>query len=505
VNFSRRNFLMIGAAAGAYGIFSKISRAQADSGAEPHFLLSIHIQGGIDCTYLFDARIPKLTEKNLQQNYLFKNDDTTVGSATQPAEFTEDKLRARTMLCEATGAAALRSPLVDTLWENHKDRLSVVNGVYMLRSNAGHAENSAYLYGNTERGGSPIYPPVVGKHLEGAPLDAVILREFWQITPPPSNLAGSAELASREITALAQSLASGPQIDEASPTWKYILQRADVNSDEGLFGAGSQNLASGLRRAKATSAAFVATGGSAEPAPPAPVPGADPNPPLPQTVRRALAFFSGGVTKVATVVQDSFPTFDTHDRVASQTTQIPRYIKLAAELDEVMRLLKTTMHVDARGVARPFIDVTTFVISSEFGRTTRSLSFPARSSVGATGTDHNPLTNSAIVGGKGIVGGLIVGESDLRDCDDAGAYTEVSGAHRQKNASLNQVMGKPFDFKSQRVRSDLPDSWNETDYICMPSVTNTILDALGVPEADRFKLGSRAAPILKVLRTGGGR
>jgi hypothetical protein len=94
----------------------------------------------------------------------------------------------------------------------------------------------------------------------------------------------------------------------------------------------------------------------------------------------------------------------------------------------------------------------------------------------------------------------VVGESDLRDCDDAGQYTDVSGAHREKNRALNQVMGKPFDFATQRVRTDLPATWKETDYICMPSVTNTILDAFDVPEAQRFKLGGGAAPILRVLR-----
>src|SRR6185369_5260726 len=107
-----------------------------------------------------------------------------------PAEFTDDKLRERTIACERTASRALRSPLVDDLWAAHKDRLSVVNGVYMLRENAAHAENSAYLLGNTAAGGAPIYPPIVGKRVGGTPLDAVIVRNFLQISPGPSNLAG---------------------------------------------------------------------------------------------------------------------------------------------------------------------------------------------------------------------------------------------------------------------------------------------------------------------------
>jgi hypothetical protein len=484
---SRRSFLLLGASAGAYGLLSKLPLARA-ADARPHFLLTIHIQPGVDWTYLLDARSPKLTQKNLQQNYLFANDAGAAG--VTPSEFTDDKVRERSMVCDVTGSAALRSPLANDLWAAHKDRLSVVNGVYMLRDNAGHAENSAYLLGNTAAGGAPIYPPMVGKRLGGTPLDAVVLRELLQISPPPNNLAGSAELSLGDIGALSQTLATGPQIDETSPTWKYILARADANAmQDGMFAAGAANLGYGLRRAKATGAAFAAT------SPPAPGDRTS----LTDEVRTALTFFSAGVTRVAAIAHTE--NIDTHDKLNAQK-QAGMYAQIAGDLKDAIDLLKTTMFVDAKGNQVPFIDVTTFVISSEFGRTTRALSFPSGSSVASTGTDHNPFTNSALVGGKGIVGGLVVGESDLRDCDDNGRYIEVSGAHRQRNGSLDQVMGKPFDFTTQRVRRDLPDTWSEADYICMPSVTNTILDVFGVPEQDQFKLSGRPAPLLSVLRGG---
>jgi hypothetical protein len=216
-------------------------------------------------------------------------------------------------------------------------------------------------------------------------------------------------------------------------------------------------------------------------------------------VKQALTFFGAGLTRVATIVFSD--QCDTHDfNSASQQPQT--YARIANELKTILDLLKTTKYVDGRGVATPYIDLTTFVISSEFGRTTRSLAFPNGASVGMTGSDHNNLTNSALIGGKGIAGGLVVGESDLQDCDDDGKYLEVSGAHRQKNAGLDQSMGRPFDFVAQRARTDLPDVWRESDYICMPSVTNTILDTFDVPPSDRFKLGGQPAPILSVLRTG---
>jgi hypothetical protein len=484
---SRRGFLFVGAAAGATCLASKLPLARAAE-AQPHFLLTIHIQPGVDGTYLFDARLPKLTQKNLQQNYLFVNDASPTG--LMPDQFTEDKLLERTIRCDRTGSTALRSPLVNELWAAHKDRLSVVNGVYMLRDNAGHGENSAYLLGNTAAGGAPIYPPMVGKRLGGTPLDAVIVRNFLQISPGPSNLSGSAELSLGEIGALSQTLTTGPQIDEDSPTWRFLLGRADTNAaGAGEFAAGSANLAYALRRAKATGAAFASI------TPPDPNAAAT----ITDAVRAALTFFSSGLTRAVTVVHDE--QIDTHDKTSAQA-QPATYTKVAQDLKATLDLLKTTMFVDRTGKTVPFIDVVTFVISSEFGRTTRSLSFPPGASVGSTASDHNPLTNSALVGGKGITGGLIVGESDLRDCDDAGSYTQVSGAHVQKNPGLSQVMGRPFDFAAQRARTDLPDVWREEDYICMPSVTNTILDAFDVPASDQFKLSGRTAPILSVLRGG---
>src|SRR5688572_1800070 len=97
---SRRSFLLFGAAAGALGVVSKIPFARA-ANERPHFLLAIQIQPGVDNTYLFDGRGPKVTEKNKKQNYLLKNDRDA--ATTQPAEFTAEKIQERTIVCERTG------------------------------------------------------------------------------------------------------------------------------------------------------------------------------------------------------------------------------------------------------------------------------------------------------------------------------------------------------------------------------------------------------------------
>lgn len=481
---SRRNVLLLGAAAGAYALVAKSPLARAGSD-RPHFLISIQLTGGADATYLFDGRGPKLTEKNLHQNYLLRNDRTP--ASTKPELFTPDQIAERTIRCERTNSTALRHPLMDRLWAAHRDCMSIVNGVLMLHTSVGHGENTAYLWGNAPRGGVPIYPPIVGRQMAGSPLDAVLLRESSQIFPGPSNLAGSAELRSRDVSALSQIVTAGPQIDDASPSWQYLLGRADLAaSGSGRFAAGAKNLGYALRRAKATGAAFAAAGSG----------GAATGPvTIDSTVRQALSFFGANMTRVASIFY-SGGGFDLHDTTSSQNNTISLFTSIAAQITAAIDLLKTTSYVDAHGVATPYIELTTFVISTEFGRTNR----PAFGSVGATGSEHNPLTNFALVGGRGIQGGLVVGESDLRDCDDAGKFVDVSGAHQQKNARLDAPMGKPFDFQTQRVRSDLPARFDESEYICMPSVTNTIFDAFDIPEGSRFRLGQRVAPTLSVLR-----
>src|SRR5262245_15194574 len=110
---SRRSVLAAGAAAGLTGLLSRMRVARADD-QTPSFLLCIQIQLGVDNSYLFDARVPKLTDKNLKQNYLLRNDANQ--NSTKPDLFTADKLQERTITTDLTGSSALRSPFVDELW-----------------------------------------------------------------------------------------------------------------------------------------------------------------------------------------------------------------------------------------------------------------------------------------------------------------------------------------------------------------------------------------------------
>jgi hypothetical protein len=132
------------------------------------------------------------------------------------------------------------------------------------------------------------------------------------------------------------------------------------------------------------------------------------------------------------------------------------------------------------------------MVGSEFGRTMRQQGLP----IDNTGTDHNPLSNTVLVGGAGIRGGLVVGASDLQS-----ATEQPSGAHRTLDPSAVKTMGRPFDFATQTVRSDSPSTFVPGDYVQIASVINTVYSLFDVP-TDKWRLVERngeVAPILSSL------
>ena len=77
-----------------------------------------------------------------------------------------------------------------------------------------------------------------------------------------------------------------------------------------------------------------------------------------------------------------------------------------ARIDMIFETLKNTPYDDQRSM----LDVTTIMVSSELSRTLRAEG-PSEN----TGTNHNPLSNSILIGGKGIRGGLVIGETDMEN------------------------------------------------------------------------------------------
>jgi hypothetical protein len=172
--------------------------------------------------------------------------------------------------------------------------------------------------------------------------------------------------------------------------------------------------------------------------------------------------------------------FDVH--AAEQAKTQPKLFTTAiARLAEIFEAMDDTPF-DAQ---RSMIDVTTIMVASEFGRTMRIAEAP----VDNTGTNHNSLSNSILLGGKGIRGGLVVGASDL-----ASEQAQASGAHRAMDPALEKTMGTPFDFAALRPISELPDEFDIEDHLTIGSVINSVYALFNVPR-DRYRSLGRYSPI----------
>src|SRR5262249_9729723 len=98
---------------------------------DPHFLIVVHLGPGADASYFVDARPLAMTAAGLIQNYTGK----------EPTLW-QDAARGR-----AWGADA------SSLLLGRRDSLSVVNGVHMAGSFAGHPQNVNYLLAGSPFGG----------------------------------------------------------------------------------------------------------------------------------------------------------------------------------------------------------------------------------------------------------------------------------------------------------------------------------------------------------------
>src|SRR5262249_50260643 len=176
--------------------------------------------------------------------------------------------------------------------------------------------------------------------------------------------------------------------------------------------------------------------------------------------------------------------FDVHD--ADQAKLQPKlFAEGVRKIAALFRALVETPF-DAR---RSMLDVTTVMVTSEFGRTMRAAELP----IHATGTNHNQYANSILLGGTSIPTGLVTGASYLVDETDV-----PSKAHLAMDPAREKVMGRPIDFTTLSVRPTRPDAFDIEDYLTVGSVVNTLYAAFGVPKA-RYRSNGRNLPAAPVL------
>lgn len=141
-----------------------------------------------------------------------------------------------------------------------------------------------------------------------------------------------------------------------------------------------------------------------------------------------FAAFTVGLADMATLSLNANNGLDTHaNHVGAHMTGLKGVIEKLALL---MKLMKSVPF----GVSgENLLDRTTFYVTSEFSRT------PALNTSG--GKDHNPLTNSALLMGRGVKGGRSVGASRLIAADQSeigASYHIASGFDFATQAPVSQ-------------------------------------------------------------------
>lgn len=425
-----------------------------DANKEPHFFLMINIPDGLDTSYLFDARPLAMTEKSLQVNYLSEAPVPFVGT---------------------NGGSTLRTSLTEPLMK-WSSRFSVINGVVMSPSFDGHDQNMNILLTGNPFGGSSFVPWF---NLSDRPIDVVRTGFLFASI---DNLDRSIDLNAQTCKGLAENIGV---YQGSSAATEAILRRSQRNSSRSSsVGLTSEEIVNALKGIPklASRLAKVELPEQQEP----PQGESDSQ----RSIRTAkdntlmlAKMMQQGVIDAGELILDLF--LDSHD--ASSAKRLP------VEIKSVVEIISNVFEIFSQEVSpsgRRLLDDTTILIASEFSRTMRQ----DRVAIDKSGTDHNPLTNTLILAGKGIRGGQVIGASDFVSHDE-----NLSSCHMTLDPSKLKLMGRPFDVNSAQFLNASPAAFDQNLYLQPMSVVNALQDLFGVPSDRRLTFG-RNLPVVPSLK-----
>ncbi len=442
--------------ASSHSVVFPMTAKQAD---DPHFFLQIYVYGGIDSLFLFDGRPKAMTTAGLIHDYVQEQPEPWFGDNGTH--------------CLTTAAARMLAP--------HRQRLSVLNGVHMSTSFDGHLQNVNFLYTGNPFGGESFIPHLNNRETIGyerRPLDAVQQSGF---ALDQHNGGNSPPLSFASAYNLIQALRKAPEMKSDHPVLAKIRARAErLGQGAGMFSGGSRSFANAF----AQSPDLAKRLSRLELRPPSTFTNAEHG-----FIEMMAGFFREGICSSALMEISARHHLDAHAASLAQL-QTETYADLAEKLKRLFDLLANTEFANGKSL----FDVTTVMFASEFGRTLRQPELP----LDQTGTDHNSLNNSILLAGKGIRGGLVLGETDWRSNGDL-----LSKAHQAIDPTGLKLMGRPFDFVTGQPRTDLPPTFEADDYINMASVINTLYSRFDVPQQHwrTVKRDGPKAPVLSQLLT----
>lgn len=459
-HFSRRSLLQTGAAMTG-GLYLLPNQTFGNLTTEPHFYLQIYYSGGFDSSYLFDARPLSHTVAGKIQNYLGQDPINWMGS---------------------NGMSCLASSLTQPL-SPFKDNFSVLNGVMSAPRDDGHDQNTRALFTGNSFGGDS-YLPYLNEAL--SPRGSLDFVASGFLFVPFTNANSSVSLSPEGFSSFTNIVRSNGEVTPEEPSMAYLRSRLEGRMNgSGRFSAGVRNMLGGLSDSFTLRDKFKGIELNFD----------ESDSKFLKSLKSAHKLFVSGITNCF-VISDLFGgnpdiSLDTHDP-DSAARQPKTYAAVVSEIAETFAFLKNTVFDEAKGLS--LLDVTTVVISSEFNRTNYQVGNP----MDKTGTDHNPLSNLMLVGGKGIKGGQVIGATDLDSVDESGNYQNVSKSHLELDSDLIKRMGKPFDFDTMRPSTVLPDSFDVDQHLTIASVANSILKMYGCDES-KYWMNTRNGKKAKIL------
>jgi hypothetical protein len=420
--------------------------------SEDHFFLQVMIPGGFDPLYMFDSRPMELSQKGLQVNHNTEDHQIWQGR---------------------NGVSTLATSTTRDL-KAYQDYFSVINGVLMATNFDGHDQNMNFFLTGNAFGGESFVPHL--NFQEKNPLDGLVsgfllaeLQNSGKMVPL------SPDSASRLLPKVNEHLAS---LNSGGPEIAHAMRRMfSLGKGGGRFSLGSLRM--GEAFSKSSELAQSMAGALINPMQGPQVPPED------QFLQLMSGFFRSRIVKSAVLSLNLPQAVDTHDATSAKAS-----VTLAKSVSQKLKtIIKGLIETEFRD-GQSMMDVTTFVIGSEFGRSMRQEGVALE----ASGTDHNPLNSSLIIGGKGVRHGWVIGGSDFIASDEV-----LSGAHLQLDPSRTRTMGHPLDFSTLRKREDKPSSYKEEDYLGIASVVNTIYRIFGFPQERYRSLGRNLPPAPALL------
>ncbi|MBY0385361.1 DUF1501 domain-containing protein [bacterium] len=460
MNLNRRQLLkygILGAGSTFFPLTPVFSQVNDD-----HFLYILFLDGAADFTYMFDARPLEMTKFKLLANRTGAEPELWTGTNGQ-----------------SCWASSLSAPL-----KSLKNDFTIVNGVFMDKTFAGHTNMIDLILSGNPLGGDSFVPWINSKNqaLPKTSLDGI--KKNSQSFYGNRLHSTLIEIEGKDSLELMTQLKKESQLAKFPDAITYATERmlqGSLQNTSGQWSQGSKNLWAQMPSAQSFAQQLSLLDTSS------------------LSTDADLSFLSlfGKMAQqkmmrvgIENTIFNNDPNlnffYDTHS-INSTADHLSLYTRTHEKIAKTLQFFKSTAYDNQRSL----LDVTTLMIASEFGRTMRQNFVP----FDTCGTDHNILSNSFLFAGKGIKSGQVIGATDFQKPQE-----RLSKTHLLLDKDRVCMMARPFDFSTERPLDVKPEVFDQEQYLNCGSIINTLFELFSMPK-DIYRRKNSGSPIYPTLKT----